>query len=127
MQVKIGSAVLATDSSRVVGTPGMPAGLENSCASPAQESNPIRAARRVLYARDNQAGSWSFTVRTEYATLGLSGAAFRDVPRAHAGLHGVLSVKSRGGSEVQISGAHVERCTARLEGHTVLFNYQIEY
>lgn len=127
MQIVIGSTTLATNSSRTVGTPGMPSDVECTEETVLQESNPIRAARRILYARSNGGGSLSFAVRIEYSTMALCGAAAVTLPRAHRGLTGTLSVTPKGGTAQTTTLAHVKSVSATQTGCTLTVRYRIEF
>lgn len=127
MKIEVGATTLATDSARTVGTPGPPADIECSEEAAQQEGLPIRNARRVLFPRGVAGGSLAFSVRIEYSTLALAGAAAVAVPAAHRGLSGDLKVTPKGGSAATTTGAHIRRCTAKQTGCTITVSYVIDY
>lgn len=127
MVISIASTQLSSDSARTVGTAGPPSDIECIEEAVQQDSDPIRAARRIVYPRGNAGGSLAFSVRIEYATLALAGAAAIAVPRAHRGLFGTLTITPKGGGAATTTLAHVRRCTATQQGCTIVVRYQIEY
>lgn len=127
MVITIASTNLSSDSARTVGTAGPPSDIEFGMEAAQQESNPIRATRRILYPRGNAGGSLSFSVRIEYASLALAGAAAINVPVAHRGLSGTLSVTPKGGSAVTVTLAHVRSCTATQQGNSITVRYVIDF
>ncbi len=127
MVISVNGTNLTSDSARTVGTAGPPSDVECSEETVLQESNPIRAARRILYARSNSGGYLSFTTRIEYSTMALCGAAAVTLPRAHRGLAGSLVVTPKGGSAQTTTLAHVKSVSAAQTGCTLIVRYRIEF
>ena len=128
--------VLASADAAVDDNYAPPAEVEIECESMVQDSRPINAANRKLYARGNTAGKLSFTVRPRYETLAKAAAGAATLA-SYVNTSGELTVKpAPEGSSAATSLGHagntafvaiIRRVKARQIGVTVEAHYEIEW
>ena len=105
-----------------------PAEVEIDCESMVQDSRPINAANRKLYARGNTAGKLSFMVRPRYETLAKAAAGAVTLARL-VNTKGTMTVKASPETldTWTASGAIIRRVKTRQIGVTVEAHYEIEW